>query len=41
MMKTEHSHLAIHVSQKVNTTSPKVTITIIDVDYQSTRKYQF
>jgi len=41
MMKTEHSHLTIHVSQKVNTTSPKAIIIITDLDYQSTWKYQF
>jgi len=36
MMTTEHSLLAIHVSNKVNTISPKAIIIIItDLDYQS------
>jgi len=46
MMTREHSLLAIHVSQKVNTTSSKAIIIIIiiiitDLDYLSTWKYEF
>jgi len=40
-MKTEDSLLAIHVSQRVNTTSPEAIVTITDLYYQSTQKYQF
>jgi len=40
-MKTEDLLLAIHVSQKVNTTSPEAIVTTTGLDYQSTRKYQF
>ena len=39
MMTTEHSLLAIHVSQKVNTTSPKA-IFIIITDLGNNRVYQ-
>jgi len=44
MMTTEHSLLAIHVSQKVKTTSSKAIIIIFiitDLDYLSTWKYEF
>jgi len=45
MMTTEHSLLAIHVSQKVNTTSPKAIIIIIIIiiiitDLGNNRVYQ-
>jgi len=42
MMTTEHSLLAIHVSQKVNTTSPKAIIIIIIIitDLENYRVYQ-
>ena len=40
MMTTEHSLLAIHVSQKVNTTSPKAIIIIIITDLGNNRVYQ-
>jgi len=45
MMTREHSLLAIHVSQKVNTTSSKaisiIIIIITDLDYLSTWKHEF
>ena len=39
-----HDEIAIHLPQKVNTTSPKAIIIIIivtELDYQSVWKYQF